>query len=134
MDTLRHVKYMFDAADVDPSIPRYMAISAFRSSRSPQKHADHQLGLQLRRRLSCRGEIDTFMGFKFIRIERLLLVDATYDTSAGAVDSGGGSLSNARRCLAWCGDGGVVLAISRDMEPRSTSARTRTTRRKCSLA
>lgn len=116
VDTLRHLKYMFDAADVDPSIPRYLAVSAFEVQallKSTQiTSSDYNSVKAL-----VQGDIDTFMGFKFIRIERLPLVDATYDTSTGAVDSGGGSLSSARRCLAWCGDG-VVLAIGRDMEAK----------------
>lgn len=118
MDTLRKVAYLFDVADIDPSIPRYFAYTAsqLRSllGETEVTSADFASVKAL-----VQGQIDSFMGFKFIRTERLPLVAATYDTSTGAVDSGGGSLGAtvARRCLAWAGDG-VVLAVGRDMEAK----------------
>jgi hypothetical protein len=118
IDTLRRVKYKFDAADVDPSIPRYMAITAKQLQNllgeTETTSADYASVRAL-----VQGQIDTFMGFKFIQTQQLPLVAATYDATTGAVDSGGGSLSAdyARRCLAWAGDG-VVLAIGRDMEAK----------------
>lgn len=114
--TLRRAKYLFDAADIDPSIPRYMAIDAFQLmallKQTEVTSSDYNIVKAL-----VQGEVDTFLGFKFVRTERLASVDATYDTSTGAVDSGVGSLTSAKRCLAWAGDG-VVLAIGNDMEAR----------------
>lgn len=115
MDTLRRVKYKFDAADVDESIPRYFAYTSKQLQdllgETEVTNADYASVKAL-----VQGQIDTFMGFKFIRTERLPAVTATYDTD-GSVDSGSGSLASARRCLAWAGDG-VVLAVGRDMEAK----------------
>lgn len=118
VDTLRAIKKKFDSNDIDESIPRYLAVTSSQIynllSQTQVTSADYNSVKAL-----VQGQIDTFMGFKFIRIERLPLVAATYDASTGAVDSGSGSLSAsyARRCLAWASDG-VVLAIGRDMEAK----------------
>lgn len=115
VDTLRRAKYVFDAADVDPSIPRYMAITAKQlqdllgqTEVVSQDYASVKALVQ--------GQIDSFMGFKFIQTQLLPAETATYDTD-GSVDSGSGSLSAARRCLAWAGDG-VVLAVGKDIEAK----------------
>ena len=71
-------------------------------------------------RALVQGEIDTFMGFNFIRIERLD-VDASgdsFDTTAGTVGSGGGTLSSSyRQCIFWAMDG-LLLAVGQDMKAR----------------
>lgn len=117
MDTLRHVKQKFDLNDVDESISRYFAVTSYQLMNLLKEtqitSADYANVKAL-----VEGKIDTFMGFKFIRIERLPAVDGNYDNSTGLVlASGGTSLSSARRCLAWAQDG-VVLAIGRDMEAK----------------
>lgn len=118
IDTLRRAKYKFDAADVDPSIPRYFAYTAKQMQdllgTTEVGSADFNTVKAL-----VQGQIDTFMGFKFIHTQLLPLEAATYNASTGAIDSGAGSISaaNARRCLAWAGDG-VVLAIGKDIEAK----------------
>lgn len=118
MDTLRKVAYTFDAADIDPSIPRYFAITAsqLRSLLGETEVTSQDFASV---KALVQGQIDSFMGFKFIKTQRLPLVAATYNETTGAVDSGSGSLGAtvARRCLAWAGDG-VVLALGRDMEAK----------------
>jgi hypothetical protein len=116
VDTLRRVKYKFDSEDVDPSIPRYFAITAKQlqdllgqTEVTSQDYAAVKALVQ--------GQIDTFMGFKFIHTQLLPTETATYNTTTGVVDSGSGSLADARRCLAWAGDG-VVLAIGKDIEAK----------------
>ena len=67
-----------------------------------------------------QGDVDSFMGFKFIRIERLDTSDAatTYNETDGSVGAGGGTLpAGARRCFAWKRDG-ILLAIAADMNAR----------------
>lgn len=115
IDTLRRVKKKFDAADVDESIKRHIAITSNQLSDLLGETEVTSSDFNSIKAL-VQGEIDTFMGFKFHRIERLPAVDATYDTD-GSVDSGSGSLASARRCLAWAEDG-VVLAIGKDMEAK----------------
>lgn len=113
--TLRRAKYLFDAADIDPSIPRYMAINAFQLMALLKQTEVTSSDYNTIRAL-VQGELDTFLGFKFVRIERLAAVDALYDSN-GVVDSAGSTLSSATRCLAWAGDG-VVLSIGNDMEAK----------------
>lgn len=51
-----------------------------------------------------QGDVNSFMGFKFIRSKRLLQTSAstTYTIASGAVGSGSGSVaSGARRVMAW---------------------------------
>jgi hypothetical protein len=61
------------------------------------------------------GKIDTFMGFKFIRSQRLPTRSGTlaFDTATGAVGSGGGDAAGYRRCFAWA-KSGLLLAIGID--------------------
>lgn len=116
IDTLRRVKKLFDANDVDESIPRYMAITSTQLS-DLLSHTETTSADYNTVRALVQGQIDSFMGFKFIRSERLVAADATYNASTGAVDSGAATLSSARRCLAWAQDG-VVLSIGKDMETK----------------
>lgn len=118
VDTIRKVGYIFDEADVDPSLPRYFAITAKQKQQllgqTEITNSDYASVKAL-----VSGQIDTFYGFKFIHTQLLPLEAATYDTSTGAIDSGSGSLGAtvARRCLAWIGDG-VILSIGKDIEAK----------------
>lgn len=113
--TLRRAKYLFDAADHDPELPRYFALNAFQLMNllkaTEITSSDYNVVKAL-----VQGQIDTFLGFKFVRSERLAAVDALYDSS-GVVDNAGSTLSSATRCLSWIGDG-MVLALGRDMEAK----------------
>lgn len=115
IDTLRRVKKKFDANDIDESIPRYFAYTSTQLSDLLGETETTSSDFNTVKAL-VQGEIDTFMGFKFVRIERLPAVDAIHDAN-GVVDSAGSTVTNARRCLAWAGDG-VVLAIGKDMEAK----------------
>lgn len=67
-----------------------------------------------------QGDVDSFMGFKFIRLERLPATSSstTYDVVTGAVGSGGGTLpSGARRCFAWKKDG-LLMAVGMEAKAR----------------
>lgn len=115
--TLRATKKLLDAADVDESIPRYMAITSSQLSsllgETAVSSADYNSVKAL-----VQGEVDTFMGFKFIRTERLVTVAAseslTGSGTTGAVGSGT-SLTGARKCYAWAQDG-LLLAVGEDMK------------------
>jgi hypothetical protein len=113
VDTLRRVALKFDEADVDPSLPRYFAFSAKQKQdllgQTEVTSSDYAAVKAL-----VQGQIDTFMGFKFIHTQLLPAETATYDTD-GTIGSGSGSLADARRCLAWIGDG-VILSLGQDME------------------
>lgn len=67
-----------------------------------------------------QGDVDTFMGFKFIRLERLPVTDAaiTYDETDGSVGAGGGTLPiGARRIFAWSRSG-ILLATASEVKAR----------------
>lgn len=98
---LTEAKEMLDAAEVDESIPRYFTCSANVLTDllniEQLTSADYVTVKAL-----VQGQIDTFLGFKFIRSERLPLDRTT---------TGGGS--GDRSCFAWAQDG-VLLAVGQN--------------------
>lgn len=122
--TLRKVKELFDSNDVDESIPRYIAITSSQLQallgETEITSADYNTVRAL-----VQGEVDSFMGFKFVRTERLgkMSNDVTYGVANGAYlsDDASGpavvSAANSRRCIAWARDG-ILLAIGMDMKSK----------------
>lgn len=118
--TLRRVKEKFDANDVDESIPRHFAISSSQLqsllSETEVTSSDFASVKAL-----VMGEVDSFMGFKFIRSERLgrSSSNITYTVTDGTVGAGTGTITaaNSRRCIAWAQDG-ILLAIGMDIKSR----------------
>ena len=95
---LREAKKLLDQADVDPSIPRYIVmgpsqIHALLADTSITS-ADFNTVKAL-----VQGEIDTFMGFRFIVSNRL--------SKTGDI----------RSCFAWAEDG-LALAVGKDIMAR----------------
>ncbi len=117
MKTLRAVKRMLDQAEVDPSIKRYFVCSAKQIEsllgQTEVTSSDYNTVKAL-----VQGEVNTFMGFEFIRIERLSAQVSALSgsTSTGAVGSGT-SLVGARKCYAYANDG-ALLSIGADMKGR----------------
>lgn len=67
-----------------------------------------------------QGDIDTFMGFKFIHTERLPVTAAstTYTVTNGVIGAGTGTLAaGARRCFAWKKDG-LLLSIASGVDTK----------------
>jgi hypothetical protein len=95
IDKLLKAKEVLDGADVDDGTSRYVAVTAKQItnllSATEVKSADYNTVKAL-----VRGEVDTFLGFKFIRTERL------------AKDAGGN-----RQVIVWAEDG-VVLALGKE--------------------
>jgi len=71
-------------------------------------------------RALVNGEIDTFMGFKFIRLERLPVTTAVipFDASNGSVGAGADSISIGSRRLIACAGSGLLLALGSDVKGR----------------
>ena len=67
------------------------------------------------------GDVDTFLGFKFKRTERLVrsASNVTYTVTNGLVGAGTGTITaaNSRRCIAWAKDG-LILSIGSDQKSR----------------
>ena len=117
--TLRLAKEKLDAADVDESIPRFLALGSSQLmsllSETSVTSSDFNTVKAL-----VQGEIDTFLGFKFIRTERLAVTASTsgdWDKNTGKFVSGEGETfgSAARRCFAWAQDG-LLLATAKDVQ------------------
>lgn len=115
--TLRKVKQKFDENDVDEDIPRYIAHSASQLqsllSQTEVTSSDFANVKAL-----VMGEMDTFLGFKFCRIERLprSATAVTYNDENGSIGAGDGTLAAvvSRRCFAWAMDG-LMLSTAMDI-------------------
>lgn len=117
--TLRRIKEKFglnEIMDVDEEL--FIAVTP-RQITSLLKQTEVTSSDYANVKALVEGRVDTYMGFKFIQSNRLVLEAATYDTGTGAVDSGGGTLAAgvARRCLAWA-KSGLILSIGQDMEAK----------------
>ena len=97
IDKLRSAKQILDAADVDPDLPRCIVM---KSNQFYDLLGDTQIQSSDYNTVKAlvAGEIDTFMGFKFHRSERL------------ATDGSGDTL-----CLAWIPDG-IGLSMGMDVK------------------
>ena len=100
---LREAKQLLDAGDVDPSLQRYLACgpSQIQSllADTTVTSADFNTVKAL-----VQGDLDTFMGFKFIMTNRL-------NTSDGS------ETDDVRDCFAWAEDG-ITLGIGKDITAR----------------
>jgi len=125
--TLTIVLEKFDSNDIDEDIPKYIAYSGKQKqnllNETEVTSADYNTVRAL-----VQGEIDTFMGFKFIRSERLPITAAsvtTFDAASGAYTGGSDTIAaGARRCIAWAEDG-MIFATGLDMVVRVTEESTK---------
>lgn len=109
--TLRRAKKKFDANEVDPSIRRYLAFSSSQEASLLGETEVTSSDFNTIRAL-VNGDIDTFLGFKFIQSERLLTTSAStaFVLASGELGAGDSLAAGARRCIAWAHDG-VLSAI-----------------------
>lgn len=117
VNALLSIKKKFDDADIDEDEERYLAVSSQQIqdllSSTQVTSADYNSVKAL-----VEGKIDTFMGFKFIRTQRLPVGAApTFDKTTGIVGSGANGLSNARSVMAWAKTG-LIFSVGMDMEAR----------------
>jgi hypothetical protein len=118
--TLRAVAALFDANDVDESISKKFAFTSSQKS-ALLGETEVSSGDYNTIRALVRGEVNSFMGFEFIRTERLprSASNVTYNKDTGAVGSGTGTITAAqsRRCIAWAEDG-LIFATAKDINAR----------------
>jgi hypothetical protein len=121
VQALRRAKKKFDEADVDESIPRYLVCEASQMesllSATEVTSADFNSVRAL-----VTGQVDTFLGFKFVRSQRLAVDSSGEDFSVttGQYNPGGGGgtlTSSYRRCFAWAQDG-LLLSTGEDVKSR----------------
>lgn len=118
--TLRAIRRMFAKQQVDKSLPLYFAYTSSQLEamlgQTEVTSADYANVKAL-----VQGEVETFMGFRFIEIERLL--DTSGRTVAASATTGvvgaGASVAgtNFRSCIAWAGDG-LLMATGQDVKTR----------------
>jgi len=120
--TLRAVSKKFDDNDVDESLKKYMAISSSQKQSLLAQTEVTSADFNTVRAL-VQGQINEFMGFEFIRIQRLPVAasNVTYNVASGVVGSGTGTITistnPARRCIAWAEDG-MLFATASDIQAR----------------
>jgi Phage capsid protein len=118
--TLRAVAKKFDDNDVDESIKKYMAISSSQKQSLLAQTEITSSDFNTVRAL-VDGKINEFMGFEFIRIQRLprSSSNVTYTVTDGTVGAGTGTITAAvsRRCIAWAMDG-MLFATAADIQAR----------------
>jgi hypothetical protein len=100
--TLRAAKRLLDAAEVDPSIPRFIAHSASQMESLLGQTEVTSTDFNTVKAL-VQGEVDTFLGFKFIQSERLDTTTVTATAATGVV--GAGVSTSGRSVIAWAMDG-----------------------------
>lgn len=116
VQALRRTQKILDANDVDESEPRFFAFNAYQKesllSATEVTSSDFNTIKAL-----VMGQIDTFLGFKFIRSEQLTDRSGAlnFDTSAGTVGSGGGDADGYDQCIAWAKNG-LLLALGADIK------------------
>jgi hypothetical protein len=113
LNTLRKVKKMFDANEVPDDKRNFAITSSQLESLLGQTEIISSEYASVKALVN--GDVDSFLGFKFHRLERLLTQSAALngDPTNGAVNSGATSLVGFRKCLAWYGDG-IILGIGKD--------------------
>lgn len=113
--TLRAVKKMFDAAEVEGN--RYIAITSSQIEsmlgQTEVTSADYNTVRAL-----VSGEVNSFMGFNFLHTERLGVQSAALSGSPtdGSVGAGS-SLVGQRKCFAWATDG-ILMATGQGVVSR----------------
>ena len=111
---LRAIKRVLDGNDVDESIPRHAAINSIGMESLLGENQVVSADYNTIRAL-VMGDVDTYMGFKFHRLEALGTQTAALSGSptTGAVGSGSSLIAD-RKCIFWAQDG-LLLATSADI-------------------
>ncbi len=116
VQALRRAQKILDGNDVDESEPRFFAFNAYQKeallSATEVTSSDFNTVKAL-----VMGQIDTFLGFKFLRSENLTdrATTLSFDTTSGAVNTGGGDANGYDQCIAWA-KSGLLLALGQDIK------------------
>lgn len=115
--TLREVQEVFGENDVEEEEPRYIAVSQRQLTSMLGETEVTSSDFNVVKAL-VQGEVDTFLGFKFIRTQRLAVQSGTlnYDTD-GSVGSGSLDADGHEKCFAWAMSG-LLLSTGKDMQAR----------------
>ena len=120
VQALRRAKKILDGNDVDPMIPRFCAHNANQLENLLSETETTSADFNTVRAL-VMGQLDTFLGFKFIPTQQLntQLTALAFDQSTGAVATGSGAALNYEKVLCWAQDG-IILSVGEDIKGRIT--------------
>lgn len=115
VQALRRAAKILDQNNVDPSEPRYCAFNAYQKEALLGQTEVTSADFNTVRAL-VMGEINTFMGFKFIHTEEIVDQSGSlsFDTTSGAVGSGGGDADGYDKVLVWA-KMGLLLGVGQDI-------------------
>jgi hypothetical protein len=127
VDTLIRVAFKFDNAEIDEEEKKYFAINSYGKmsllAQTEVTSADFNSIKAL-----VKGEINEFMGFEFVKSERLprSATNVTYTVTDGTVAAGTGTITAAtsRRGFAWC-HSGLLLSLAEDVMTKITEMPTK---------
>lgn len=114
VELLRRLKKKLDAFEVEDN-DRYIAVTASQLESLLQETEITSSDFNTVKAL-VQGDINSYMGFTFIRTEQLLSQSGSlsYEYASGAVGSGSGDADGHRRCIAWQRMG---LLLATNQEP-----------------
>lgn len=115
--TLRKIRTIIRRGLVDKSLPMYAVVTSAQIEsllgQTEVTSADYNNVKAL-----VQGDVDTFMGFKFIEMERLLLTTSTAASpTTGAVGSGTTLTGTNRSCIFFAG-GGLLMSTGMDYQSK----------------
>jgi len=115
---LRLAKKYFGDNDVDESVPLHAAVTSSQIYAMLGEDKITSADYNTIRALVA-GDVDSFMGFKFVRTQRLLVDTAAikYNTATGVYDAGGTSGLASRDCIFWAQDG-LLLSTAQEVKGR----------------
>ena len=118
VEALRSAKLRLDNNDVDESLSRYFAHTAQGLNDLLGETEVTSADFNTVRAL-VQGELNTYMGFEFIRTQRLGAQSGTlaFETADGEVGSGAGDADGYIKNLAWAQDG-IIFGSGMDMKTR----------------
>lgn len=127
VDTLVRTAFKFDNAEVEEEGQRYFAFNSYAKmsllGNTEVTSSDYNTVKAL-----VKGEVDEFMGFKFIRTERLprSATNVTYNVVDGTFGSGTGTVTAAksRRGFAWIKEG-LLMSVAEDVLTKITEMPTK---------
>ncbi len=127
IDTLIRIAFKFDNAEVDEESKKYLAINSYAKmamlGNTEVQSADYNTIKAL-----VKGEINEFMGFEFVKSERLprSASNVTYTVTDGTVGAGTGTITAAksRRGFAWCQEG-LLMSTAEEVMTKITEMPTK---------
>lgn len=116
VQALRRAKKILDGNDVAEEIPRYFALDALQLDDGLLAQTEVTSSDYNSVKALVMGQVNTYMGFNFIRTELLGTQSGSlaYSYTTGAVGSGSGDADGHKKCIAWAKDG-LLLGIGEDM-------------------